>query len=86
MKYALVILDVPPIDGSTAAQLSNVVRDAESVAGKTLEAARLNIGCWLIPLDNGANDLGTLVTVAKQRRIPHRILFLDDPSFVVTKI
>ncbi len=87
MKYALVIIDAPVTDGSSLQQLANFVRDVESVEAKIIKDGMLNIGCFLLPLDNGANALGSFVWLAKDRRIPHRILFFEDkPSFVVTKV
>lgn len=76
MKYALVILDTPVLDGGSLQALANAAADVVSISGQKSKANMLNVGCYLLPLGNGLNEFSDLVRVLKDRRIPHRALFL----------
>lgn len=82
MKYALVVVEKPigriaQLQGSWPGFLSRVA-SSQTTDEPTNRPAE---NCWLLSLENETQTLATVLSLAQDFEIPHRVLYFhDDPT------
>ena len=85
MKYALLIVEKPKSEGTGTQALREFADCALGEQWRISKDSTLNVGAWLLPLDNGMRELSGLVEEAASRGLRTHTLFFDQaPPFVTT--
>ena len=87
MKYALVLVDTSGDDvAARRADLEKFASTVEKRISQSSAIERLNIGAYLVALENGLRELAQIVSDAADRGFSVRTLFFPEyPPFAEAK-